>query len=72
MTSQDSGASDTFSVVADWVLPWPRVEPNWSRSALLVIDAQNYSSNPGSGITKVLLTERSPFAGLLRRTRSRR
>ena len=62
MTSQDSGASDTFGVVADWVLPWPRVEPNWSRSALLVIDAQNYSSNPGSGITKVLLTERSPFA----------
>ena len=62
MTREDSGAMDALGILTDWVLPWPRVAPNWSRSALLVIDVQNYSSNPTAGITERLVAERSPFA----------
>jgi biuret amidohydrolase len=43
----------------DWVLPWPRFEVDWRRSALLVIDVQKYSSQAGLGIAR-MLTEQHP------------
>jgi nicotinamidase-related amidase len=62
VTTGDSGALGGLDILTGWVLPWPRVEPNWSRSALLVIDVQNYSSNPSVGIAERLVAEGSPFA----------
>ena len=37
-----------------WIMPWPSFKVNWRRSGLLIIDLQNYSSNPACGITQMI------------------
>jgi nicotinamidase-related amidase len=43
----------------DWHFPWPAVEANWERAALLVVDMQNYGCNPDAGLGP-MLRERHP------------
>ena len=50
---------DSPETLPGWVFPWPRFEVDWSRSALLVIDLQNYGCNADVGLIPVL-RERSP------------
>jgi nicotinamidase-related amidase len=40
-------------------MPWPAFEVDWARAGLMVIDYQNYSSNPDCGVT-AMLAERHP------------
>ena len=40
-------------------MPWPSFEVDWSRAGLIVVDYQNYSSNPACGIIH-MLRERFP------------
>jgi biuret amidohydrolase len=62
VTAGEPGPPGRARALDDWVLPWPRVKANWDRAALLVIDVQNYSCNPLTGVAELLLTEGSPFA----------
>ncbi len=48
---------DSPSSFPDWFMPWPSFEVDWSRVGLLVIDFQNYSSNPDSGVTQMLIQQ---------------
>ena len=41
------------------MFPWPRLEPDWDRAALLVVDMQNYCCNPDTGLGP-MLAERHP------------
>ena len=50
---------DSPQTLPNWVLPWPTFEVDWKRAALIIVDYQNYSSNPDSGLAKMLL-ERFP------------
>jgi biuret amidohydrolase len=38
----------------EWFMPWPSFQVDWSKSALVVIDYQNYGSNPDCGVAKML------------------
>ncbi len=38
----------------EWFMPWPSFEVDWSRAGLIVIDYQNYCSNPDCGVTQML------------------
>ena len=40
-------------------MPWPAFDVDWSHAALIIIDLQNYSSNPECGLTQMLV-ERYP------------
>ena len=51
---------DSPRTLPEWVLPWPAFEVNWKRAALMVIDYQNYSSNPNAGMARMLL-EKTPL-----------
>ena len=42
-----------------WIMPWPSFHVDWSQAALLIVDMQNYSSNPSCGIGR-MLAERYP------------
>ncbi|HIF32451.1 MAG: isochorismatase family cysteine hydrolase [Pirellulaceae bacterium] len=37
-----------------WIMPWPSFDVDWSRSGLVVIDYQNYSSNPDCGVAQMI------------------
>jgi nicotinamidase-related amidase len=50
---------DSPETLPDWVFPWPRLEADWSRAALLVVDMQNYCCNPGAGLGP-MLAQRHP------------
>ena len=50
---------DSPVTLPDWHFPWPALEVDWERSALLVIDMQNYGCNPTVGLGP-MLTERHP------------
>lgn len=54
-----SNPIDTPSSLPDWIMPWPTFDVDWARAALIVIDYQNYSSNPDCGIAQMLI-ERHP------------
>ena len=45
---------DSPETLPGWVFPWPRLEPDWARAALLVVDMQNYCCNPGAGLGPML------------------
>ena len=51
---------DSFS---DWIMPWPAFDVDWSRAGLLVIDYQNYSSNPECGVARMLAEQYPNVAG---------
>lgn len=46
---------DSPDTLPDWIMPWPTFDVDWSKAGLLVIDYQNYSSNPECGFTKMLI-----------------
>jgi nicotinamidase-related amidase len=45
---------DSPQTFPGWFMPWPAFEVNWNRAGLLVIDFQNYSSNPECGVARML------------------
>jgi biuret amidohydrolase len=53
---------DSPHSLPDWFISWPSFEVDWRRTALLVIDYQNYSSNPSAGVAKMLLEQRPDVA----------
>ena len=42
-----------------WIMPWPTFEVDWARAGLVIVDYQNYSSNPECGVAQ-MLSERYP------------
>jgi len=38
----------------EWFMPWPAFEVDWDLAGLLIVDFQNYSSNPDCGVTQML------------------
>jgi biuret amidohydrolase len=50
---------DSPQTLRDWPFPWPALDADWSRAALVVIDLQNYGCNPEAG-TGAMLRERHP------------
>lgn len=50
---------DSPSSLPGWIMPWPAFEVDWTKTGLLVIDLQNYSSNVNCGVAG-MLAERSP------------
>lgn len=53
----DQYTVDSPQTLTEWVFPWPTFDVDWSRTALLVIDIQNYLANPKSGLTEMLYKE---------------
>ncbi len=45
---------DSPQTLSNWPIPWPAFEIEWTRAALIVVDYQNYSSNPEVGLVKML------------------
>ena len=47
---------DSKETLPEWFFPWPQdtVKPNWGKSALLLIDLQNYLGNPDVGLIKMM------------------
>lgn len=47
---------DSKDTLPEWFFPWPQdtVKPNWRKSALLLIDLQNYLGNPDVGLIKMM------------------
>jgi len=43
-------------------MPWPAFEVDWDKVALILIDYQNYSSNPNCGITQMLIEQHPQVA----------
>lgn len=50
---------DSPETLPNWIMPWPSFTVDWARTALLIIDYQNYSSNPRVGLTRMIV-ERYP------------
>jgi nicotinamidase-related amidase len=46
---------DSPETLPDWPIPWPAFEVDWNRAALVVIDYQNYSSNPDVGLARMFI-----------------
>ena len=53
---------DSPTTLPGWHMPWPSFEVDWEKSALIVIDMQNYGCNPDAGVAQMLssATRRSP------------
>lgn len=45
---------DSPETLTNWIMPWPEFDIDWSRTGLVIIDLQNYSSNPGCGIPEMI------------------
>jgi nicotinamidase-related amidase len=60
----DAGDSsvDSPRTLPAWVFPWPELRLDWSRSALLVVDLQNYDANPRVGVLDMLARENPEIA----------
>lgn len=58
MKKKPSGI-DGPETLKDWIFPWPSFTPDWNHAALLIIDYQNYSSNPQTGLAR-MISERCP------------
>ena len=50
---------DSPTTLPGWHMPWPDFAIDWSRSALLLVDLQNYGCNPRVGVA-AMLAERYP------------
>ena len=50
-----TGLIDSPTTLPNWIMPWPTFEIDWSRAGLMVIDYQNYSSNPECGLIPMLV-----------------
>ena len=53
---------DSPESFSDWIMPWPTFEVDWGKAALMLIDYQNYSSNPDCGITQMLVEQHPQVA----------
>ena len=49
-----SDSIDSPKNLPTWILPWPTFDIDWARAGLLIIDYQNYSSNPRVGFGRML------------------
>jgi nicotinamidase-related amidase len=45
---------DSSANLKEWIFPWPEFDLDWAKTALLIIDCQNYSSNPDCGLSLVM------------------
>ncbi len=54
---------DSPQTLSGWPIPWPAFEIEWTRTALIVVDYQNYSSNPDVGLVKMLAEQFPEIAG---------
>jgi nicotinamidase-related amidase len=45
---------DSSATLTEWLFPWPEFDPDWTKCALVIIDYQNYSSNPDCGLSLVM------------------
>jgi len=50
---------DSSATSNEWLFPWPSFDPDWNQCALIIIDYQNYSSNPDCGLS-VVMKEKYP------------
>ncbi len=50
----DTPPIDSPESFAEWHMPWPSFEVDWSRAALVIIDMQNYGCNPDAGVAQML------------------
>jgi len=53
---------DSPNSLPNWVMPWPSFEVDWNRAGLLVIDYQNYSSNPEYGVIPIMVEQQPDVA----------
>ena len=54
---------DSPLTLEDWVFPWPALDVDWERAALLVVDMQNYGCNPDAGLGPMLRDRHPRIAG---------
>jgi nicotinamidase-related amidase len=54
---------DAPATLPDWPMPWPELDLDWGRSALLVIDVQNYGCNREVGLGRLLVERHPKIAG---------
>jgi len=47
----------------EWFMPWPSFEVDWNRVGLLIVDVQNYGSNPDCGVAQMLADQHPQVAG---------
>lgn len=45
---------DSRATLQEWIFPWPEFDPDWTKCALIIIDCQNYNSNPDRGLSLVM------------------
>jgi nicotinamidase-related amidase len=55
MQNETRAQIDSPETLPNWFLPWPTFQIDWNHAALMVIDYQNYSSNPETGTARMLL-----------------
>ena len=48
---------DSPQTLPNWIIPWPTFRVDWAHAALMIIDYQNYSSNPGCGLGKMIIEQ---------------
>ena len=53
---------DSPESLTNWIMPWPAFEIDWSRTGLMIIDLQNYSSNPECGIAEMISNQYADVA----------
>jgi nicotinamidase-related amidase len=54
---------DSPETLPGWHMPWPSFEVDWKKSALIVIDMQNYGCNPDAGVAQMLSLRYPEIAG---------
>lgn len=54
MTESRDTQVDSPATFPEWFMPWPTFDVDWSRSGLLIVDFQNYGSNPDCGVAQML------------------
>ena len=54
---------DSPATLPGWHMPWPSFEVDWKKSALIVIDMQNYGCNPDAGVAQTLSLRYPEIAG---------
>jgi len=54
---------DSPETLPGWMMPWPAFDVDWSKAGLLIIDFQNYGSNPECGVARMLCEQYADVAG---------
>jgi nicotinamidase-related amidase len=50
----DLSPIDSPETLPGWHMPWPSFAVEWNRTALIVVDLQNYGCNPEAGVAQML------------------